>query len=41
MDVHVHILEPLSDIDSRQELANLSHQLIEAKIKDEVIFSEM
>jgi 1-acyl-sn-glycerol-3-phosphate acyltransferase len=41
MDVHVHILEPLSDIDSRQELANLSHQLIEAKIKDEVMFSEM
>ena len=41
MDVHVHILEPLSDIDSRQDLANLSHQLIEAKIKDEVIFSEM
>jgi 1-acyl-sn-glycerol-3-phosphate acyltransferase len=33
MEVHVHILEPLSDIDSRQELADRAHQLIRAVVE--------
>ena len=41
IEVHVHVLEPSMAIDSRQQLANLSHQFIEAKIKDEVMFSEV
>jgi hypothetical protein len=30
MEVHVHILEPLSDIDSRQELSDRAHELIQS-----------
>lgn len=30
MEVHVHILEPLSDIDSRQELSDRAHQSIQS-----------
>jgi 1-acyl-sn-glycerol-3-phosphate acyltransferase len=33
MEVHVHILEPLSDIDSRQELADRAHQLIRTVVE--------
>jgi len=33
MEVHVHILESLSDIHSRQELADRAHQLIREVIE--------
>jgi 1-acyl-sn-glycerol-3-phosphate acyltransferase len=32
MEVHVHILESLSDIDSRQELSDRAHELIQSSV---------